>query len=103
LARHASVFYSTPWSTPGGEVEALRRALGFKRSEKHMKEIEFKLRLRHGAQRHRRQAADDIVQSISAFALYGFPKSASFAARLEASGWLKAHHPAAFPEPLLNN
>ena len=41
----------------GGEAEELRRAMGFKRSEKRMKEIEVKLRARHGAQRHHRRGA----------------------------------------------
>src|SRR5580658_5274832 len=34
-------FYSTAWATLGGEVEELRRTVGFKRSEKRMAEIEI--------------------------------------------------------------
>ena len=41
----------------GGEAEELRRAFGFKRSEKLMSEVEVKLRARHGAQRHHRRNA----------------------------------------------
>jgi error-prone DNA polymerase len=43
-------------------------------------------------------AADQIVQSITSFALYGFPEShaASFALIVYASAYLKAHFPAAF-------
>ena len=36
----------------GGEAEELRRAMGFKRSEKRMAEIEVKLRAGMDAQRH---------------------------------------------------
>src|SRR5260370_27450535 len=50
-------------------------------------------------------AQDTIVQSISAFALYGFPEShaASFALLAYASAWMKCHYPAAFTAALLNN
>ena len=46
-----------------------------------------------------------IVQSITSFALYGFPEShaASFALLVYASAYLKAHYPAAFYTALLNN
>ena len=49
-------------------------------------------------------AQDQIVKSITSFALYGFPEShaASFALIAYASAWLKAHHPAAFTACLLN-
>ena len=90
----------------GGEAEELRRAMGFKRSEKRMKDIEARLRAGHGARtgsRARRQ--DEIVRSITSFALYGFPEShaASFALIAYASAYLKAYHPAAFVCALLNN
>ena len=57
------------------------------------------------APRHERKrgitgpAADEIVQSITAFAAYGFPEShaISFAYLTYASAYLKAHHPAALP------
>jgi error-prone DNA polymerase len=50
-------------------------------------------------------AADQIVTSITSFALYGFPEShaASFALLAYASAYLKAHYPAAFYAALLNN
>ncbi len=41
----------------GGQAEELRRAMGFKRSEKRMAEIEVKLRAGMDAQRHHRQGA----------------------------------------------
>jgi error-prone DNA polymerase len=50
-------------------------------------------------------AAEQIVRSITAFALYGFPEShsSSFALLAYASAYLKVHHPAAFYAALLNN
>jgi error-prone DNA polymerase len=89
----------------GGEAEELRRAMGFKRSEKRMAEIEAKLRA--GMERNgiAGAAQDQIVKSIASFALYGFPEShaASFALIAYASAWLRAHHHAAFVCALLNN
>ncbi len=88
----------------GGEAEELRRAMGFKRSAERMEKIEARLRagmLRNGLQG---SVADDIVRSITSFALYGFPEShaASFALIAYASAYLKYHHPAAFTAAMLN-
>jgi error-prone DNA polymerase len=70
-----------------------------------MQEIEVKLR--RGMERNGITVAaqDTIVQSITAFALYGFPEShaASFALLAYASAWLKVHYHAAFTAALLNN
>jgi len=89
----------------GGEAEELRRAMGFKRSEKRMREIEAKLRA--GMERNgiSREAQEQIVLSITSFALYGFPEShaASFALIAYASAYLKCHYLAAFTAGLLNN
>jgi error-prone DNA polymerase len=89
----------------GGEAEELRRAMGFKRSEKRMQEIEKKLRA--GMERNgiHGQAQDSIVRSITSFALYGFPEShaASFALLAYASAYLKCHYLAAFTCAMLNN
>jgi error-prone DNA polymerase len=89
----------------GGEAEDLRRAMGFKRSEKRMKEIEAKLRA--GMERNgiSHEAREQIVLSITSFALYGFPEShaASFALIAYASAYLKCHYLAAFTAALLNN
>ena len=89
----------------GGQAEDLRRAMGFKRSEKRMKQLESLLR--EGMARHGivGAVADRIVLSITSFALYGFPEShaASFALIAYASGYLKVHYPAAFYTALLNN
>ena len=89
----------------GGEAEELRRAMGFKRSEKRMKAIEQRLREGMSARGIERETQDTIVRSISSFALYGFPEShaASFALIAYASAYLKAHHGAAFVCALLNN
>jgi error-prone DNA polymerase len=89
----------------GGEAEELRRAMGFKRSEQKMRPIEARLRRGMAARGITGRTADDVVRSITSFALYGFPEShaASFALIAYASAWLKAHHPAAFVCALLNN
>ena len=89
----------------GGEAEELRRAFGFKRSEARMREIEVKLRqglTRNGITGKKQ---DDIVLSISSFALYGFPEShaASFALIAYASAYLKCNYLAAFTAAILNN
>ena len=89
----------------GGQAEDLRRAMGFKRSEKRMQQLEGLLR--EGMARHgiTGDTADRIVLSITSFALYGFPEShaASFALLAYASAYFKAHYPAAFYTALLNN
>jgi error-prone DNA polymerase len=89
----------------GGEAEELRRAMGFKRSQARMKDIEA--RLRSGMERNGipREAQEQIILSITSFALYGFPEShaASFALIAYASAYLKCHYLAAFTAALLNN
>jgi error-prone DNA polymerase len=89
----------------GGQAEDLRRALGFKRSEKRMKEVELKLRAGMAKNGITGDVAEQIISSIAAFALYGFPEShaASFALLAYASAYLKVHFPAAFYTALLNN
>jgi error-prone DNA polymerase len=88
----------------GGEAEELRRAMGFKRSMERMQEIEKRLRSGMTENGIDQAAQDQIVKSITSFALYGFPEShaASFALIAYASTYLKAHHPAAFYVSLLN-
>jgi error-prone DNA polymerase len=89
----------------GGQAEELRRAMGFKRSERRMRQIEVQLREGMARNGITGAAADGIVTSITSFALYGFPEShaASFALLAYASAYLKAHYPAAFYAALLNN
>jgi len=92
-------------SFTGGEAEELRRTFSHKRSEARMREIEA--RLRAGMERNGITGAvqDTIAQSITSFALYGFPEShsASFALLAYASAYLKTHYLAAFTAALLNN
>jgi error-prone DNA polymerase len=89
----------------GGQAEELRRAMGFKRSEKRMQKIEVQLRDGMARKGITGKAADEIVTSITSFALYGFPEShaISFALLAYASAYLKVHFPAMFYTALLNN
>jgi error-prone DNA polymerase len=89
----------------GGEAEDLRRAMGFKRSQARMKEIEARLRAGMTDNRIPPEAQEKIILSITSFALYGFPEShaASFALIAYASAFLKCHYLAAFTAALLNN
>src|SRR5258708_28810274 len=59
----------------GGEAEELRRAMGFKRSEARMRDIET--RLRSGMQIHSigGQTQGTIIQSLTTFALCGIAES----------------------------
>src|SRR3981189_2529774 len=89
----------------GGEAEDFRRAMGFKRSEAKMKPIEEKLRAGMTRNGIVGETQEQIIQSITSFALYGFPEShaASFALIAYASAYLKCHYLAAFTGALLNN
>jgi error-prone DNA polymerase len=89
----------------GGQAEELRRAMGFKRSEKRMRQIEVQLREGMSKNGITGATAERIINSITSFALYGFPEShaASFALLAYASAYLKVHYPAAFYTALLNN
>jgi error-prone DNA polymerase len=89
----------------GNEAEELRRALSFHRSEERMQKVSLKLR----AAMERKKVAPDkiekIIQSISSFALYGFPEShaISFAILAYGSAYLKVHRAPEFYASLLNN
>src|SRR5882762_2365958 len=89
----------------GGEAEELRRAFGFKRSEKRMSEVEVKLRRGMEKKGITGEVQNTIVKSITSFALYGFPEShaASFALLAYASAYLKCNYLAAFTAAMLNN
>src|SRR5277367_1197008 len=89
----------------GSEAEELRRAFGFKRSVKRMKEVEEKPRSGMARNEIHGETQDRIVQAITSFALYGFPEShaASFALIAYASAYLKCHYMAAFTAAMLNN
>ena len=89
----------------GGEAEELRRAFGFKRSEKRMREIEVKLRAGMARKHITGEAQDKIVKAITAFAMFGFPEShaASFALLAYASAYLRTYYLGAFTCALLNH
>ena len=89
----------------GGEAEELRRAVGMRRSMARMQELDGKLRRGMTANGIHPRVQDEIIQSISSFALYGFPEShaASFALIAYASAYLKCNYLAAFTAALLNN
>ncbi len=89
----------------GGQAEELRRAFGFKRSEKRMREVEVQLRTGMDGNGITGETQDRIIKAITSFALYGFPEShaASFALLAYASAYLKCHYLAAFTAAILNN
>jgi len=92
-------------SFTGGEAEELRRAFGFKRSEKRMREIEIKLRAGMTKNDIVGETQDKIVKAITSFAMFGFPEShaASFALLAYASAYLRTYYLPAFTCALLNN
>jgi error-prone DNA polymerase len=89
----------------GDEAEELRRALSFHRSEERMNKVCAKLRTAMERKGVARDKIDKIVQSISSFALYGFPEShaISFAILAYGSAYLKVHRAPEFYASLLNN
>jgi len=89
----------------GGEAEELRRAFGFKRSQARMTDVEIKLRQGMSRKGIAGPAQEEIVKSITSFALYGFPEShaASFALIAYASAYLKCYYLAGFIAAMLNN
>jgi error-prone DNA polymerase len=70
-----------------------------------MKDLEGRLRAGMTRNGLSHEVQDNIVQSVSSFAMYGFPEShaASFALIAYASAYLKVHYLAAFTCGLLNN
>jgi error-prone DNA polymerase len=89
----------------GNEAEELRRALSFHRSEERMKKVSLKLRAAMERKNVAPDKIDKIIQSISSFALYGFPEShaISFAILAYGSAYLKVHRAPEFYASLLNN
>ncbi len=89
----------------GDEAEELRRALSFHRSEERMNKVCGKLRLAMERKGVASDKIDKIIQSISSFALYGFPEShaISFAILAYGSAYLKVHRAPEFYASLLNN
>ena len=89
----------------GAEAEELRRALSFHRSQDRMERIIKKLRLAMERKGHSLKTIDEVCQTVSSFALYGFPEShaISFAHLAYGSAYLKAHRAPEFFASLLNN
>src|SRR5215475_11256459 len=89
----------------GNEAEELRRALSFHRSEKRMRKVSVKLRAAMERKGIAPDKIDKIIQSISSFALYGFPEShaISFAILAYGSAYLKVHRAPEFYASLINN
>src|SRR2546430_3691643 len=87
------------------EAEELRRALSFHRSEERMNKVSVKLRAAMERKNIAPDKIDKIIQSISSFALYGFPEShaISFAILAYGSAYLKVHRAPEFYASLLNN
>jgi error-prone DNA polymerase len=89
----------------GAEAEELRRALSFHRSQERMNKVSVKLRCAMAANGVAPEAIEKILQSITSFALYGFPEShaISFAILAYGSAYLKVHRAPEFYASLINN
>ncbi|MDQ6623951.1 MAG: error-prone DNA polymerase, partial [Verrucomicrobiota bacterium] len=89
----------------GDEAEELRRALSFHRSQERMEKVSVKLRAAMQRKNISAEVIEKIMQSITSFALYGFPEShaISFAILAYGSAYLKAHRAPEFYASLLNN
>ncbi len=89
----------------GAEAEELRRALSFHRSEERMNKIAAKMRGNMAQKGVAPDVIEKILQSVTSFALYGFPEShaISFAILAYGSAWLKTHRAPEFYAALLNN
>ncbi|MDQ2660201.1 MAG: OB-fold nucleic acid binding domain-containing protein, partial [Verrucomicrobiota bacterium] len=89
----------------GAEAEELRRALSFHRSQERMNKVSVKLRAAMQKNNVAPEAIEKIMQSITSFALYGFPEShaISFAILAYGSAYLKLHRAPEFYASLLNN
>src|SRR5438128_3437706 len=89
----------------GNEAEELRRALSFHRSEERMNKVCTKLRAAMERKAVPPDKIEKIIQSISSFALYGFPEShaISFAILAYGSAYLKVHRAPEFYASLINN
>ena len=87
------------------EVEQLRRAVGFHRSDERLKKVLVKLEARMIERGIEKQVRDRVMEASGSFALYGFPEShaISFALIAYASAWFKVHRAPEFYTALLNN
>lgn len=89
----------------GAEADELRRAISFHRSDERMRKVEKKLRAALEQRHVEPEKIERLVQTISSFALYGFPEShaISFGILAYLSSYLKVHRAAEFYTGLLNN
>src|SRR5947199_3470956 len=89
----------------GAEAEELRSAISFNRSEEKMEGVKTKMRQALQRKGHSDTLTEEIIKTVSSFALYGFPEShaISFAHLAYASAYLKAHRAPEFYASLLNN
>ena len=87
------------------DADRLRQAMGSKRSAARMEAIRGRLYEGMAERGVTGEVADQIFDSLRAFAAFGFPEShaASFAYLVYSSSWLKLHYPAAFLVGLLNS
>ncbi|AZN29130.1 error-prone DNA polymerase [Flaviflexus salsibiostraticola] len=85
------------------EADQLRKAIGSKRSHQRMEALHAKLVAGMAERGIEGETAEQIYDSLKAFADFGFPESHSFsfAYLVYASSWLKVHHPEAFYMGLL--
>ena len=89
----------------GDEAEELRRALSFHRSQERMNRVSVKLREAMARNHVPPEVIEKVLQSITSFALYGFPEShaISFAILAYGSAYLKVHRAPEFYASLINN
>lgn len=85
------------------EADRLRKAMGSKRSRQRMEALHARLIGGMAERGIDEETAEQIYDSLKAFADFGFPESHSFsfAYLVYASAWLKVHHPEAFYMGLL--
>ena len=90
--------------TPG-QADALRRAMGRKRSQAQMQALEESLLAGMHANGIPERTAHGIYRQLAAFAAYGFPEShaLAFALLVYVSAYLKVYYPAYFYCALLNS
>ena len=89
----------------GSQAEELRRAMGFKRPDRRMEQIEANLRAGMARNDIDQATQDTIVNCVKAFANYGFPESHaySFALLAYASAYFIVHYRACFMTAMFNN
>jgi error-prone DNA polymerase len=89
----------------GSEAEELRRAMGFKRPDRKLEQIEKNLRAGMTRNDIDQETQDTIVRCVKAFANYGFPESHaySFALLAYASAYFMVHYRACFMAAMFNN